>query len=100
MSKQKIALLILLLVALTLVAAGRVKQNDSATVWGEVLFKGGPCPGLAHYVSPCPDCKVWLRWLTPIPDCLPGPLRLDGYVTDEKGGCQVLNVTAATCCLP
>lgn len=98
--KKLLVVALLVAILLTVAAAARPRENVTTTVWADVMVKGGPCHGLAHYASPCPDCKIWLRWLAPIPDCLPGPLRLDGYVTDEKGGCQVLNVTAAACCLP
>jgi hypothetical protein len=99
MSKQKAALLVLLLiVALALIAAGKAKTVDTVSVWATVQIKGGPCKGLAHYFSPCPECKVWLRWFVPVPS-LTDPLRLDGYVTDEGNGCQVLNVTWASPCV-
>ncbi len=98
MKKLLIAAL-LIAILLTVAAAARPKY-ETVTVWANVMVKGGPCPGLAHYISPCPECKVWLRWLVPAPTCLPNPVRLTGYVTDEPGGCQVLNVTSVVCCEP
>lgn len=99
MKKLLIAAL-LIAILLTAVAAARPRDNAAATVWANVMVKGGPCPGLAHYISPCPECKVWLRWHVPVPTCLPDPVRLTGYITDEPGGCQVLNVTSVVCCEP
>ena len=99
MSKR--AIVLILIAALLLVSAARPRVNqNTVSVWTLVKFEPSyrPCAGLSNYFEPCPGCVVWIRW----PEHVPGepiyPMRLDGYVTDEPGHCQVLNVTAYTTC--
>lgn len=98
--KRLLIAALLVAMLLTVVAAGARQKQATVSVWGYVGFEpvSRPCSGLSNYVEPCEGCKVWLRWPEPVPGTPGFPMRLDGYMTDEPGHCQVLNVTGYVTC--
>ncbi len=99
MKKLLIALL-LTAVILGTVAASAKKQPDVFSVWTQVELWYGtrPCDNLSNYFEPCRGCLVWIRWPEHVPGTPERPMRLDGYMTDEPGECQVFNVTKYVTC--
>ena len=109
---EKILFAILaLLAAVLLMAAASRPDNTAAVIWGRVELehmpwagdiKTGTCGDRNYYVSPCPDCAVWLEWAGEPPSEYQRthyPLRLEGTVYDDMlYGCQVMLVTQYSIC--